>query len=254
MQENPKIIVIETSGRLGSVALAAGPELIEERFFSAQLMHTTELLPTIDALCRQHRWRPQDIDQLYVSAGPGSFTGLRIAITAAKTLAFAQETAIVAVPSMDALVLNAAPHLQPDNSHKTQVATIIEAGQGRVFAAVFEPDIASQAHLGGPSPSHVPGFITVVPAAQILPTDLLSRTSRPLILLGEGLNYHRQDFQGDGLAVLPEQCNTPSAANVHRCGWLRAQAGLFGDPRILQPIYLRRPEAEEKWEKLHEKT
>ena len=253
MQENPKIMVIETSGRLGGVALAVGPELIEERFFSAELMHTAELLPTLDALCRHHRWRPQDIDQLYVSAGPGSFTGLRVAITAAKTLAFAQHTAIVAVPSMDALVLNAASDQQPNDCQSRQVAVVIEAGRGRVFAAVFEPALGGESDANERTQSYVPGFLNVVPAAQMLPTELLDRTSRPLLLLGEGLNYHRQEFEGDGLTILPDQCNTPAAANVHRCGWLRAQAGLFDDPQKLLPIYLRRPEAEEKWEKLHEK-
>ena len=253
MLEKPKIMVIETSGRIGSVALALGPELIEERFFSGQLMHTSELLPTMDGLCRRHGWRPEDIEQLYVSAGPGSFTGLRISITAAKTLAFAQRTAIIAVPSMDALALNATSE-QPSNDRQSgQVAVVIEAGRGRVFAAVFEPAAGGDSEGNQRSQSFVPGLCTVVAASQMLPTELLGRTSRPLLLLGEGLNYHRGEFEGDGLVILPDECNKPSAANVHRCGWLRAQAGVFDDAQELQPIYLRRPEAEENWEKLHGK-
>ena len=239
-------MVIETSGRLGSVALALGPDLLEERFFSGQLRHTAELLPTMDSLCRSHQWRPSDIEQLYVSAGPGSFTGLRIAITAAKTLAFAQSTQIVAVPSTDALALNAAWSLPPEELAQCQVVVVIEAGRGRVFAAVFEPTDPSRK-----CEPVMPGFDVIIPAAQMHPTELLDQTSRPLFLLGEGLTYHPDEFTGAGLVILPESCNRPSAANVHRCGYLRAQAGLFADAHQLQPIYLRRPEAEEKWEKLH---
>ncbi|HEY3243629.1 MAG TPA: tRNA (adenosine(37)-N6)-threonylcarbamoyltransferase complex dimerization subunit type 1 TsaB, partial [Phycisphaerae bacterium] len=82
-------LAIETSGRIGSLALAHGDRLIDVRTFSTALRHAVELMPTLDALCRQHRVAPEQVGEVYVSGGPGSFTGLRIGITVARTLAWA---------------------------------------------------------------------------------------------------------------------------------------------------------------------
>src|SRR5712671_4542595 len=94
--KDEKIIAIETSSRVGSVALAEGPRLVAERTFETQtepatadLRHGRELIPTLSALCREQGWRPSDISQCHVSIGPGSFTGLRVAVTFARTAALA---------------------------------------------------------------------------------------------------------------------------------------------------------------------
>ena len=119
--------------------------------------------------------------------------------------------------------------------------------------AIFEEIGDGQEANEAAERSYVPGYRTVRAAASMLPAELLERTSRPLFLLGEGLNYHQGEFDGEGVVILDEKCNRPAASNVHRCGWLRAQAGLFANADELEPIYLRRPEAEENWERLHGK-
>ncbi len=65
--------------------------------FRRNLRHVAELLPAMDRATRQLGWRAEDLDEVYVSAGPGSFTGLRIGITVAKTLAMACSVRLVAV-------------------------------------------------------------------------------------------------------------------------------------------------------------
>ena len=101
----------------------------------------------------------------------------------------------------------------------------------------------------------LPGFRTRIPPTVMSPAELLSRTGRPLYLLGEGLKYHRRELAPEGEKViwLEKKYHQPRAANVHRLGRLRARAGLFTETDKLMPIYLRRPEAVEKWEKLHGK-
>src|SRR5947209_9406441 len=104
----PRAIAIETSGRIGSVALVeGGGAVVAEEHFPHGLKHAAEILPMIDRLCRARGWKAADFEQLYVSAGPGSFTGLRIGITLAKTLAFAMGLKLVAVPTLRVLVENA---------------------------------------------------------------------------------------------------------------------------------------------------
>src|ERR1700742_766157 len=85
----PRAIAIETSGRIGSVALVDGDTVLPEAQFQHGLKHAAEIVPTIDRLCCARGWQPKDVEHLYVSVGPGSFTGLRIGVTLAKTLALA---------------------------------------------------------------------------------------------------------------------------------------------------------------------
>src|SRR5689334_13247826 len=96
----PRALAVETSGRIGSVALAEDGRLIAEEAFPHGLQHAAHILPIIDRLCGARGWRPRDLEQLYVSIGPGSFTGLRIGVTLCKTIAFATGAKIVAVPSV----------------------------------------------------------------------------------------------------------------------------------------------------------
>ena len=90
-------LAIETSGREGSVAVLRDGDVLAEEHFPHGLKHAAELVPMIDRLCAAQGWAPGDVAEVYVSVGPGSFTGLRVGITVAKSLAFATGAALVAV-------------------------------------------------------------------------------------------------------------------------------------------------------------
>src|SRR4051812_14993677 len=125
-----RALAIETSGRIGSVALIDG-DSIEEAEFPHGLKHAAGLIPLIDRLCRERNLCPTDLSELYVSVGPGSFTGLRIGITLAKTLAFATGAKLLAVPTLRVLAANAPPearHLVP----------VLDAKRDQIFTARFE--------------------------------------------------------------------------------------------------------------------
>src|SRR5689334_12051893 len=102
----PRALALETSGRTGSVALVEVGNVVAEDQFPHGLRHAAGLVPMIDRLCRERGWAPGDVDEVYVSAGPGSFTGLRVGITVAKTLALATGARVVAVPTADVLARN----------------------------------------------------------------------------------------------------------------------------------------------------
>ena len=91
-----RIIAVETSGRKGSVAIAAGPTVLASRTFATNVEHARELLPSVDILAREQGWTPQSITQCYLSIGPGSFTGLRVAVAFARMLAAAGNVRICA--------------------------------------------------------------------------------------------------------------------------------------------------------------
>ena len=251
----PRIIAIETSCRTGSVALAVGPDVVEGVVFGATLNHGVELLPTIDELTRRQGWAPDSISQLYVSAGPGSFTGLRIGITLARTLAMSIGAKIVAVPTVDVIAANAlAADTPPDH-----LAVVLDAKRDQVYAALFDRRTATAAEAPGTHAQRPPGiqtsaepeYVRTMNACVIAPADLLAKAPRPLAVLGEGVPYHRDALTAQGVALLPEELARPKAETVHRIGWRSAKRGEFTAPRTLIPIYLRRPEAEEVWQRRH---
>ena len=95
MPRRDLIVALETASRIGSVALGTDQELIADRTFSAPLKHSQELFPAVQDLLQQGQAEPSDISQICVSVGPGSFTGLRIALSVAKAMCLAADVRIV---------------------------------------------------------------------------------------------------------------------------------------------------------------
>ncbi len=229
----PPIIAIETSGRHGSVALARGADLIAERRFSTEKEHARDLIPTLDRLCRAEGRAPDTLRQCHLSIGPGSFTGLRVAVAFARHFALAAGAKICAVPTLDVIAQNGAALADPPQ----RLAVILDAKRGQVFGAVFEMGEG--------------GYQSRGPAQLIEPAALLADVPKPFAVIGEGIDYHRDAIDAAGADVLDRDLWWPRAANVHRLGWRLAQQGRFTPARELVPFYLRRPEAEEVWEQRH---
>jgi tRNA threonylcarbamoyladenosine biosynthesis protein TsaB len=225
-----RIIGIETSSRRGSVALAEGPNVVAEAEFSTQTQHARELLPSLEELYRRAGWPRGKADQCYVSIGPGSFTGLRVAVAFARHLALAGATQIVAVPTLAVVAENCASFEPPP----TPLAVVLDAKRGQVFAAVFE--WREGAYHGIEAP-HLAS-----------PRELISRYDEKISVTGEGIDYHKEAIASSGATVVDPAIWMPRAASVCRLGWRLAEQGAFIPARDLIPLYIRRPEAEEVWE------
>src|SRR5438552_12634357 len=127
----PRALAIETSGRVGSIALVDRASIGPEEQFAHGLQNAAQLLPIIDRQCRARNWTATDLEELYVSVGPGSFTGLRIGVTMCKTIAFATGAKIVAVPTLRVLVENAPPEAR-------EVVIVLDAKRDQIFTARFQ--------------------------------------------------------------------------------------------------------------------
>jgi tRNA threonylcarbamoyladenosine biosynthesis protein TsaB len=257
--DNPLILAIETSGRLGSVALAQDDKLLAESRFSGPMRHSAEIFPAITDLLSRFNKKPDQIEQVYISVGPGSFTGLRIAVTLAKTLALANDAKIVAIDTLDVIAANVIdfappsplPQLNTQNSTlKTddRLAVILDAKRGQFFIAVYEKT------------SHEPRATSDTIWQKILPDSLMTAeefldrfTDKPIMLIGEGLVFYKDKFAHKNIRVLDEKYWNPSAANIHKLGWELAMNGQsaegetsptggFADPLTLIPNYIRGPD------------
>ncbi len=222
-----RALAIETSGRAGSVALVRDGAVFAEGFFAHGLQHAAKMLPLIDDLMRQVAWSPRDLEQLYVSVGPGSFTGLRIGVTLAKTMALATGVKLVVVPSLRVLVENAPPEAK-------HVIIVLDAKREQIFTARFE-------RMGET-------WIERVPAKLSSLAEMIADSPRPVYLLGEGIPYHKKFIPQDSSVIAtPRETWMAQAKVVAKLGLIAASRGEFADPFKLTPIYIRRPEAEEKF-------
>lgn len=113
---NKKILAIETSGELCSAAIYFGNNMYDERTILMKHIHSEKLIPMIDDLFKSNKIKAAELDCVAVSIGPGSFTGLRIGMTAAKGIAFAANLPIVPVPTFDALSLEVISYLQNETT------------------------------------------------------------------------------------------------------------------------------------------
>src|SRR3954452_25254237 len=222
-----RALALETSGRVGSVALARDGKVLVEEQYPHGLKHAAGIVPIIDRLCRGQGWGPWDIDEIYVSVGPGSFTGLRVGVTVAKSLAFATGARLVAVPTTDAMVRNLRPGWK-------NAVVVLDAKRGQIFTTIY-------ANIEGRR------FVVEGPRLDDL-RSVLARTARPVHLLGEGIPYHREAIPvvDSDVIVLRSELWQARARAVVEVGGELARRGQFTDPDKLVPVYIRGPEAEEK--------
>ncbi len=236
----PNILAVETSGRRGSLALAVGDERIDEIGFATDRERARDLLPCADELVKKHGVAPTDIDQVYISNGPGSFTGLRIAVTFARHMALATGAKVRAVPTLDVIAANALSMATPPGC----VIPMLDAKKDQVFGAVY---LLTDGE-----------YQCVVPAQMVEPVALVESLLsagqfQSCVLLGEGLNHHLAKFddlvKAECAIVGAEPLWWPHASRVIEIGRKLVARDGFTDANRLVPDYVRRPEAEEIWEK-----
>jgi tRNA threonylcarbamoyladenosine biosynthesis protein TsaB len=236
MTQKPLILAVETSGRTGSVAIANGRQLLAETAFSTPVRHSAEIFPAVHGLLSRFNRHTDQIQHIYISVGPGSFTGLRIAVTMAKTMHLANTAKIVAVDTLDVIAANAGDYMETEGKELKKIATILDAKRGQFFVAVYQNSRGR--------------WIKTLPDCLMTPMQFIRRfadTEEPIHLLGEGLTYYTRLFKAPGIEFLDSRYWCPRAAKVHLLGYKMACEGQFADPITLKPTYLRRPEAEEKW-------
>lgn len=258
----PLILAIETSSRVGSVALVEGADFLGQITFSAPMQHSAEIFPAIVNLLNRSGHNPSDLNQVHLSIGPGSFTGLRIAVTTAKAMHLANGVRIVAVDSLDAIAANvkdaaleqAFQSISEDAPDPRRLATVLDAKRGQFFTAVYEYACDRQGpgptgELGDPDyriPAPAGGFWRkTLPDCLMNVTELRDRFAHPknpILVAGDGLLYHQDRFQLEGIRVLEPAYWSPQATAVALLGRQKASAEQFSDPLTLVPFYLRGPE------------
>lgn len=241
MADYPLTLAVETSAPTGSVALAGGPDLLGERFFSGPMRHGAELFVSIAGLLNTFGKKPADIEQVYISIGPGSFTGLRIAVTLAKAMHLANSAKIVAVDTMDVLAANVDDYVAEKNTPVEKIATITDAKRGRFFIAAYR----RHSSVNNTSDIRQSRYEKILPDCLMSSSEFIEKFSTaddPIWLLGVGLVYYQPGFMANGIRFIDSAYWNPRASKVHQLGWKLAQAGRFSNAATVKPLYLRHPQ------------
>lgn len=230
-----RILALETSGRLGSIALLQSrdgvAEVLAARELPAGERSARTLLPAVQEALVEQGWRPADLELIAVTTGPGSFTGLRIGVVAAKTLAYALGAKLVGVHTLAAMAENVVT-ASSDASGSTRLWTVLDAQRQELFAARFELSrpIVDQSQ----------------PATEIIPIDAwLDRLEPVDAVAGPPLAKLAVPWPDGVMAVRPEVWQ-PSAAAAGRLGFALYERGVTIEPLELVPHYYRKSAAEEK--------
>jgi len=214
-------LAIETSSRAGGVALGRGQEIIGSIDFPASARHAVQLVPRIDELLTDAGLKPSDVDELYVSSGPGSFTGLRVGFTVARTMGqMLGSLRCVAVPT-PLVVANQAMGMPWD-----RLAVVLDARDSYIHLSTF---VRNDGRIVAQGPS------------QLLDVaEFLAGIDAPVTLSGEGLLYH--DCTGAKISIAPPKLYFPTATMLWRVGRQMARDEQYTEYNKLAPTYARPPE------------
>jgi tRNA threonylcarbamoyladenosine biosynthesis protein TsaB len=134
---NIYILHIETSTKICSVALSRGKEIVDFLDLAEGMNHAALLAPSIDRLLQSTTLHPGELSAISISAGPGSYTGLRVGSSTAKAMAYALKIPLLPIPTLYALA-HAALKLYPQ---ATMVMPMLDARRNEVFTALYDKDM-----------------------------------------------------------------------------------------------------------------
>ena len=215
-----KVLAFDTSSKALSLAILEDKQVLAETIINIKKNHSITLMPAIDFLMASLDWTPKDLDRIVVAEGPGSYTGLRIAVATAKTLAHTLNIELVGMSSLLALV----PYQQ-----EGLFVPLMDARRNNVYAGFYEnaKPVIPEAHL---------------PFERVI--GLIKGASQ-VTFVGEVAPFVEQIQEHLPRTNFKE--TLPNAANLALWAWDKEADSLHD----FVPNYLKRVEAEENWLKNH---
>ncbi|MAT15301.1 MAG: tRNA (adenosine(37)-N6)-threonylcarbamoyltransferase complex dimerization subunit type 1 TsaB [Planctomyces sp.] len=224
-------IGIETSTNVASIALMVeGAMRAEMTLARENVRHAQMLVPELRQLLQTHGYSLKACERVAVSMGPGSFTGLRIGLVFAKTLAYITKCQLVPVDTLQAIAANAPADVD-------SMFAVVDAQRGDLYVAPFSRrDNGEWRRTGDVRIVAVKNWVT-----ELALDDVVS---------GPGLHRY-QELIAAACRVLPEEAWIPTAGTVARLGSTLTPLESFEDLAALEPFYLRKSAAEENWALKH---
>jgi tRNA threonylcarbamoyladenosine biosynthesis protein TsaB len=226
------LLALETSGRTGTVAIFADGRLVLQRQLATDQRSAQSLLPAIRSCLAEAGWAPGQTDLVAVTTGPGSFTGLRVGVVAAKTFAYAAGCEVMGVETLRVIAVQSA-------QDAADLSAVIDAQRNQLYCGFFRVDHEGQ--------------VDALRTTRILDfEDWLAELRPGTVVSGPGLRHGELvDRLPKTVRAADESVWVPRAATVALLAWRDYRAGRRDDLWKLAPNYYRKSAAEEKWEKRH---
>ncbi len=219
------LLAFETSAKAASVALFDGETLLAEQYQNTGLTHSQTLLLMAEDLLKQCGKTAQDVEGVAVANGPGSFTGVRIGVAAAKGFAWGAEVPIFGVSTLEAMALGL-------GISEGYVCPVMDARRNQVYNALF---YVNQGVLARHTPDRAIALVDL--------QKELEKLEKPIFLVGDGsiLCYNTLQSNVPNLILPPEWKLHQRAVGVGLAALAQANPD---DPATLAPNYLRLSQAE----------
>lgn len=222
---NPRLLILETSGRKGGIGLAEGSTLRSQIALDETRRHARDLAPAVKELLQQCGWRPRDLHGVIVNRGPGSYTGLRVGIMAAKAFAYASDCALLGVDSFHAIALQSPAECE-------RIAVLGDAQKEDVY---FQPFIRAE-HTWKATDN-----LRIIPFEEWLHFDHANAW-----VSGPGVSKWDSRIPS-GIQRVATSQREPSIESLLQIGLARYRTDERDDLYAMEPLYLRASAAERQW-------
>ncbi len=231
------ILGMDTATLVSSVAIVTENRVLAELTAETRYTHSETLVPHIEEVMRLADVKREELSAVAVSLGPGSFTGLRIGLAAAKAMAYALKIPLVGVPTSEVL---AAAFASPG----ARIAPLIDAQKGNAYFSLYqqrENGLVCEREVAVAAPEEIAGVIDGI--------------QEPVMLAGDFARKFmaKVDELPKNAMLAPMTHLMPRASLAAARGLIRLERGEGKGPMELEPIYIRRSEAEVLWEARHKK-
>ncbi|MGM0918065.1 tRNA (adenosine(37)-N6)-threonylcarbamoyltransferase complex dimerization subunit type 1 TsaB [Bacillus sp. DWP3-1] len=222
------ILAIDTSNHTLGIALVKDSTVIGESITYLKKNHSVRAMPTVEALMKECGVAPSELSKIVVAKGPGSYTGVRIGVTIAKTLAWTLSIPISAVSSLETLAANG-------QYFDGWISPLFDARRGQVYTGLYTFEEGK--------------IKEIKPDQNILLTDWLhelKQTGKPVLFLGQDVHLHEESIRsilGETAVKVEGAFHNPRPSMLAFLGTDRPAE----DVHQLVPNYIRLAEAEVKW-------
>lgn len=242
-----KILAIDTSSKICSVAITEDTEKIIELHSDDEKTHSVKLMPMVDEAFKSANLTLDDIDLMVCSVGPGSFTGVRIGIATIKAFADAKGIPVAGVSSLEGLAYNMIDKNIPNTQlASTLFCSIIDANNNNVYCGLYRyyNDCLNQVT------DLIAENIETVTARIDTMIHSFSNQFNNIVFVGDGaVSYNdllNKAFANSNITLhfVNEKKNNANSVSIASAGYVKYKNGDYGDSNILSPLYLRKSQAE----------
>ncbi|MHB0999861.1 MAG: tRNA (adenosine(37)-N6)-threonylcarbamoyltransferase complex dimerization subunit type 1 TsaB [Armatimonadota bacterium] len=235
-----KCLALDTTTTISSIAIADEKGMMAEYNFAHHMDLSRRLMPDIVTMLKDNGMEMNDVEAIGVSLGPGSFTGLRIGVVTAKSLAQVLDVPIVGIPSLDLLAY------QFEHMRGSMICPIVKVRKSEVYYSFF------RAH--GDSLERVSGY--EAETVEMLISQAKEFGAEKIIFCGDALADNAPtliDGLGEQAVLTPQWLSYPKASLLAIKALKMISAGDIPDPATVLPFYIRKSTPEIRYDEAHKK-